>query len=81
MKMKSGFTTVELLMVLVMLVVIPGIIFGFTMWTDRSMDYLLTMIKNQETNCPYWLSFIITVVGNGATVVFNIIMEVIRLVR
>ena len=80
-KMRKGFTIIELMMVLFCIVIVLGIIFGMTMWTDRSMDYLLTMIKGHPVNCPYWLSFIITVVGNGATVVFNIIMEVVRLVK
>ena len=50
-------------------------------WTDRNLDYLLTLIKGSLVNCPFWLSAIISICGNGAVFVFNIIMELVRLVK
>ena len=79
--MRKGYTLIEVTIVVFMVCIIPLIILGATIWTDRSMDYLLTMIKGHPVNCPYWLSFLVTVIGNGATLLFNVIMEVVRLVK
>ena len=62
-------------------VVVIGIGTILTLWTDRNLDYALTWIKGQPVNCPMWLSFIAALIGNGVTVVFNILMELARLVR
>ena len=51
-------------------------------WTDRNLDYLGQWIQGNNTfNLPYWVSFIATVVLNGVTFAFNVIMEIIRLIR
>ena len=74
---RKAFTIIELLLV----IAIPVVIILACMWTGRSMDYLLTWIKGRPVHCPWYLDALITFVGNGATLVFNIVMEVIRLVR
>ena len=81
MKTKKGFTLVELLIVIAMVAIIPAIVFGLSLWTDRNMDFALTWFKGVPVNCPMWLSVIITIVGNGLTLAFNIIMEILRLVK
>lgn len=75
--MKKGFTIVELLLVFA----IPTIILLVCIWTDRNLDYLLTWIAGQPRNCPWWLSTIAAFVGNGLTILFNIVMEIIRIAR
>ena len=49
------------------------------LWTDRSLDFWCTYIKGSEVNVPYWLSLIVTLVGNGLVVVGNALTEVLRL--
>ena len=67
--------------ILIMLGVAIAVIVGLAIWTDRSMDYLLTWIKGVPVDCPMWLSTLISIVGNAFIVAFNLIMEVIRMVR
>lgn len=75
--MKKGFTIVELIIVVMVFVLIPII----TMWTDRSLDFVLTAIKGHVVHCPMWLAFIAALAGNGFTLVFNIVVEIFRLVK
>ena len=79
--MKKGFTLIELMIAVFMVVVIPAMLIGAVLWTDRSMDYALTWFKGVPVNCPMWLSTLVAIVGNGVTLVFNIAMEIARLVR
>ena len=50
-------------------------------WTDSNLDWLLSSIKGREIDVPTWISAIITFVGNGFVLVFNIICELIKLVK
>ena len=74
---RKGFTLVELALVLI----IPVIIVAVCIWTDRNLDYLMTWIAGAPRNCPWWLSTIATIIGNGIILLFNVVMEIIRLVR
>ena len=78
---RKAFTLVELMIVLVLVLIVPVVIVGLCVWTDRNLDYLLTWIAGQPRNCPMWLSAIATFVLNGVILVFNIVMEILRLAR
>ena len=67
--------------IMIMLLSIPAIIFAFALWTDRSMDYVLTAVAGHAVDCPMWLSTVITLILNGAIILLNTIVEVVRLVR
>lgn len=61
-------------------IIIPLIIFTlFAMWTDRNLDYALTYIKDYPVDCPFWLSFIVSILAPAA-LILNIICELARLV-
>ena len=49
------------------------------MWTDRTMDFWLTHFNGVETNCPWYLSTLITFVANGFSLLGNVISEVARI--
>lgn len=78
---REGYTLIELLIVVLMVAIIPAIVVGMTIWTDRNIDYALTLWKGHAVNCPYWLSFLATVVGNAFTLIFNVAMEIVRIAK
>lgn len=78
---REGYTLIELLIVVLMVAIIPAIVVGMTIWTDRNIDYPLTLWKGHAVNCPYWLSFLATVVGNAFTLIFNVAMEIVRIAK
>lgn len=48
-------------------------------WTDRNLDFWLTHFKGHPVDCPFWLSCLVTIVGNGVILLANVIGEVARL--
>lgn len=79
--MKKGYTLVELIIVIAMLLVVPALIWGVTMWTDRSLDFVLTALKGHPVHCPMWLAAIVSIVGNAFTLLFNVVVEIFRLTK
>lgn len=59
---------------------ILGIIALLSLWTDSNLDWMMSEIKGQVVNVPYWLSFLTTLIFNGFVLMFNIIVSLIRLV-
>ena len=49
------------------------------LWTDRNLDFFLTLLKGEVVNVPYWLSFLVTLFLNAVIVGLNLIAEVVRL--
>lgn len=78
---KKAFTLVEMALVILAVCVIPALIVGFTLWTDRSLEWVLSEWKHHAVQVPIWISFLITLVGNGFVFAFNIIVELMRCVR
>lgn len=72
--MKRSFTVIEVIIVLFVLSVIP-----ISIWTDRTLDFWCTHFAHHPVNCPWWLSFIVTVVGNGVVLLANCVSEIVRL--
>jgi len=50
----------------------------FVIWTDNNIEYLIHSITGKDINFPMFLSVLIASFFNGATLVFNIIVEVIK---
>ena len=78
MKNEQGYTLVELFIVLFAFAIIPLIIGGATWWTGRSLDWALTQWKHHAVHVPYWLDFLVAMVGNGFALAFNVIVEILR---
>ena len=51
-----------------------------TLWTDRTLDFWMTYAKGAPVDVPFWLSFIMTIILNGAMMLVNILTELFRLV-
>lgn len=66
---------------LVMFCAVIGLVVAVMFWTDSNIDYLMTYIKGRPVNCPFWLSALASIVGNGLTLAFNIGMEIFKLTR
>ena len=78
--MKSrGFTLIELMIGVVLVLIIPVLVILLSMWTDRTLDFWLTFIKHSSVDVPMWLSVIATIVFNGGMLAINIISEIVRL--
>jgi len=48
------------------------------LWTDRNLDFWVSHFKGEQTDIPYWLSFIVTMIGNGVILLANVVAEVAR---
>lgn len=59
---------------------ILGIIALLSLWTDSNLDWMMSEIKGQVVNVPYWLSLLTTIFLNGFIIALNIIISLIRLV-
>lgn len=49
-----------------------------TLWTDRTLDFWLTYFKGEVVNVPFWLSFLATIILNAASLILNVLSEIIR---
>lgn len=61
------------------LIAIITIFVACTFWTDRTLDCWCSYFAHHTVDIPTWLSFIVTVIGNGLTMFLNVISEVVRL--
>lgn len=53
----------------------------FSLWTQRSMNYIIPLFKHCElcvTQFPYWLSVLMTVFLSPVIGILNIIIEILR---
>jgi hypothetical protein len=76
-KKQDGYGMVELMAIVVigLLITIP-----VGMWTDRNLEFYLSLIKKTAVHVPFIVSWIITVLLKGVALVANIILELIRMV-
>ena len=74
---KKGWTLVELMSLIVIvgfILLIPLI----AIWTGHNLDFWISHFRGYPVHVPFILDLIITVVGNGAVVVGNIISEICK---
>jgi hypothetical protein len=79
MKKRNGFTKIEMWVVFLILGLLlsPALCSG---WTESNLEWLLSLLKEQPVDVPFILALIISVILNWSVIVFNIIIELIRLV-
>lgn len=75
----EGYTLIEL-MIAIGLIGFIGIPLAMlvALWTDRNLDFWLTMYKHHAVHINYWLAFALTVVCNGFILLANIVGEILR---
>ena len=61
------------------LTIIIGLLYLLSLWTDRNLDYFVSLIKGESVDVPFWLSVVVTILLNAVIVVSNIIAEISRL--
>ena len=61
------------------LTIIIGLLYPLSLWTDRNLDYFVSLIKGESVDVPFWLSVVVTILLNAVIVVSNIIAEISRL--
>lgn len=54
-----------------------GLVYLFSFWTDRNLDFWFTYFKGMPVDIPQWLSFVATIFG-PISIAANIIMELAR---
>ena len=73
--MKKGFALAEL----VIFVAIVALLFWpMALWTNRSLDFWATQMKHHAVHIPFWLAFVVTLVGNGVILLFDVVSEIAR---
>lgn len=68
----KGCTAVGLFAVAIALV--------FGKWTDNNLEFWLSYFKGETVEVPYWISFVTTLILNGAALVLNILAELFKFV-
>ena len=80
MKNKNGFTLVELFIV-VAVVCIPLLLWPLTIWTGHNVDWCLSQWKHHSVHISYWLDLLLVLIGNGFTIAFDVIVEILKQVQ
>lgn len=52
-----------------------------SLWTDRTLEFWLTLIKGSAVEVPMWASVLVTIILSGVILGINILTELIRLVN
>ena len=52
----------------------------FSIWTDRTLEFWLSLVAHKTVEIPWYLSLAATVLLGPVTTAFNIISEIARLV-
>lgn len=76
---KNGYTLIEL-MVALGIICIMALIPAMALWTDSSIEWWIYYFKHETINIPYWMSLIITIIGNWVILFFNVITELFKLI-
>ena len=63
---------------LIQLFVVSVTISLMALWTERNLEYYLSLFKGVEVDLPYWLCFVITGLFNVVALGFNVLAEVIK---
>lgn len=76
MKRKNVSNSVGLVLIILLIVLLCSMV-G---WTDSNLDWLVSKISGQPKDVPTWISTLVTFIGNGFALVFNVIIEILKLV-
>ena len=76
MKRKSISNYVELVLIVLLIVLLCFMV----SWTDSNLDWLVSKISGQPKDVPTWISTLVTFIGNGFALIFNIIIEILKLI-
>ena len=74
--MKHEVTGLPVLLIITGLIIVFFIYCG---WTDNCLEYAMQSFFHKTINIPYWMSFIISLVGNAFILVFNIVIEMLKM--
>lgn len=74
--MKYEVTGLPALLIITALIII---FFMYCSWTDNCLEYAIQLISHKTINVPCWMSFIISLAGNAFTLVFNIVIELLKM--
>ena len=69
-----GFVWLFVIVVLGFLLVVP-----VSLWTDRNLEFYLSLLKGVAVKVPFILSLLLTIILNGVALALNIVFEIIRL--
>ena len=53
----------------------------YMIWTDNNLDYVVSLIKGKPVNVPFWISALFSIVANGIGLLFNLIVEIIKIAK
>jgi hypothetical protein len=79
MRRSYGSTGIGCGFLLVWLMIISVFVMLVGCWTERSLDWMCSEIAGRPIDVPYWLACVATLVFNGVAVLFNVLIEIVRL--
>ena len=69
---------IALLIWLSSIALVVVILIGLSFWTDRSLDFWCTYFSHHTVDVPFWMSALLSFIGNGAVFVLNLVSEIVR---
>lgn len=76
MKNEKGFSLIELLITILALFVFVGVPLAY--WSQRNLNFWLSHFQHHAVTVPFWLAYLATIVGNGFSIIANVIGEIAR---
>ncbi len=74
---KKGFTLLKLFVGIFVLLLVTI----YPLWTQRSLEWCLGAWKGHPVHVPYGISLVLSLIMNGVSIVFNVIVELLRCVK
>ena len=59
---------------------IVAIFTGLSLWTNRNLDWFLTLVKGEVVDAPMWMAVALSIVLNAIIFAANLIAEIVRFV-
>ena len=57
-----------------------GVWVGLSIWTERSLEFWLTLMRGETVDVPFWIAALLTLILNGFIIAINLVAELLRLV-
>ena len=67
-------------MFIFMVILVIALLWFMVGWTDSNLDWLVSKISGQTKDVPTWISALVTFIGNWFALIFNIIIEILKLI-
>ncbi len=67
-------------LIIVLLIVSAICTYILSGWTESNLEFWLSLIKGEFIDVPFGIAVLVTFIGNGFIIVFNIVTELLKLI-